>query len=66
MLVIANQKQNEASILQYDIDLKTLVSKKKFFEGYFSDVFVLQNKIFAFENYSEKGDVATLHIYRLE
>lgn len=64
--IIANQKQNEASILQYDADLKTLISKKKIFDGYFSDVFVFQNKIFAFENYSEKGDVATLHFYKIE
>lgn len=64
--IIANLKQNEASVLQYDADLKTLISKKKIFDGYFSDVFVVQNKIFAFENYSEKGDVATLHVYKIE
>ena len=64
--VIANQKEKETSILQYDKDIKTFVSKKKIFEGCFSDIYVIQNKIFAFEGYSEKGDVATLHIYKIE
>lgn len=66
MFVIANQKQNETTLLQYDREVKTLISKKKIFEGYFSDAFILNNKVYAFENYSEKGDVAMLHIYELK
>lgn len=66
VFVIANQKQNETTLLQYDREMKTLISKKKIFEGYFSDAFILNNKVYAFENYSEKGDVAMLHIYELK
>lgn len=65
-LVVANLKQNETTFLQYDKDMKTLVSKKKFFEGYFSEVSVIQDKVFAFENYSEKGDVGMLHVYSIK
>jgi len=64
--VIAVLKQKEMYLLQYDKELKTLISKKKIFDGYLSDIFVLKNTLFAFEDYSEKGDVAVLHKYQLK
>ena len=64
--IIASLKQNEMSILQYDNTLSKLLSKKKIMDGYLDDIFTFGNKIVAFENYSEKGDVATLHVYKLK
>jgi len=66
MLVLGNLKQNEAVLLQYDPDFKTLLSKKKIYDGYLSDIFLVNTTLFAFENYSEKGDVAVLHTYKLK
>ena len=66
MFIIGNQKQNEMSLYQYDKEFEKLISKKNIFNGYLSNIFLVQNKIFCFEDYSEKGDVATLHIYELK
>ena len=65
-LVIVNKKQNETSLHQYDSEIKKLIASKKIYDFYFSYVFVLRNNLFAFENYSEKGDVATMHIYTIK
>lgn len=66
MLIIGNQKQNEMSLYQYDKAFEKLISKKKIFKGYLSDIFLVQNKVYAFEDYSQNGDVAILHIYELK
>jgi hypothetical protein len=66
VLMIAAIKQNEMCLFQYDPEFKKLISKKAIIDGYLDDVFVVNNKVFAFENYSEKGDAAILHIYELK
>ena len=60
------EKENETMLLQYDKELKMLLSKKNIFDGYLTDIFIFKNKLFAFENYSAKGDVATLHVYQFK
>jgi hypothetical protein len=66
VLMIAAIKQNEMCLFQYDPEFKKLISKKAIIDGYLDDIFVVNNKVFAFENYSEKGDSAILHIYELK
>lgn len=43
-----------------------MAREKTILDGYLDDIFVMMNKVFAFENYSEKGDAAILHIYELK
>lgn len=64
--VFLNQKENETTLLQFDKGITTLVSSKKIFDGYLSDIFIHKNKVFAFESHSVKGDVAMLHIYEMK
>jgi|SRR6218665_1018280 len=66
MFAICTLKKNEMSLLQYDPSFKTLLSKKKILEGYLTDIFIIKDRLFAFEDFSEKGDVAVLHIYQLK
>lgn len=66
VLMIAAIKQNEMCLFQYDPEFKKLISKKTILDGYLDDIFVMKSTVFAFENYSEKGDVAVLHIYELK
>jgi hypothetical protein len=68
-LVIASLEKGKIYALSYTGDFKKLLSKKLLFEGFFKGTYIVGNKVYAMEVYTDKPerkDRAVLHVFEIK